>query len=88
MIEVNVLGAIAWLNEAAVRFAATGTGTMLESARSRGTGGRRGQPVYCTSKAALETYLEALRKPRRAGRRPRRHGQTGTGRHADDARSG
>jgi NAD(P)-dependent dehydrogenase (short-subunit alcohol dehydrogenase family) len=66
MIEVNVLGAIAWLNEAAVRFAATGTGTIVGIGSVAGDRGRRGQPVYCTSKAALETYLEALRN--RVGR--------------------
>ena len=61
MIEVNVLGAIAWLNEAAVRFAATGSGTIVGISSVAGDRGRRGQPVYCTSKAAMNTYLEALR---------------------------
>ncbi len=66
MIEVNVLGAVAWLNEAAVRFAATEAGTIVGIGSVAGDRGRRGQPVYCTSKAALETYLEALRN--RVGR--------------------
>ncbi|MBC7808877.1 MAG: SDR family NAD(P)-dependent oxidoreductase [Akkermansiaceae bacterium] len=66
MIEVNVLGAVAWLNEAAVRFAATGAGTIVGIGSVAGDRGRRGQPVYCTSKAALETYLESLRN--RVGR--------------------
>lgn len=61
MIEVNVLGAIAWLNEAATRFSATGSGTIVGIGSVAGDRGRRGQPVYCTSKAALDTYLEALR---------------------------
>lgn len=66
MIEVNVLGAVAWLNEAAVRFAATGAGTIVGIGSVAGDRGRRGQPVYSTSKAAIETYLEALRN--RVGR--------------------
>jgi NAD(P)-dependent dehydrogenase (short-subunit alcohol dehydrogenase family) len=66
MIEVNVLGAIAWLNEAAQRFGAAGSGTIVGLSSVAGDRGRRGQPVYCTSKAALDTYLEALRN--RVGR--------------------
>jgi NAD(P)-dependent dehydrogenase (short-subunit alcohol dehydrogenase family) len=66
MIEVNVLGAIAWLNEAAQRFEAAGSGTIVGLSSVAGDRGRRGQPVYCTSKAALDTYLEALRN--RVGR--------------------
>lgn len=66
MIEVNVLGAIAWLNEAAQRFQAAGAGTIVGISSVAGDRGRRGQPVYCTSKAALNTYLEALRN--RVGR--------------------
>jgi decaprenylphospho-beta-D-erythro-pentofuranosid-2-ulose 2-reductase len=61
MIEVNVLGAIAWLNEAAQRFQAAGAGTIVGISSVAGERGRRGQPVYCTSKAALNTYLESLR---------------------------
>lgn len=61
IIEVNVLGAIAWLNEAAQRFAVAGSGTLVGLSSVAGDRGRRGQPVYCTSKAALDTYLEALR---------------------------
>ena len=67
MIEVNVLGAVAWLNEAAVRFAATDSGTIVGISSVAGERGRRGQPVYCTSKAAMNTYLESLRN--RVGRR-------------------
>jgi len=66
MIEVNVLGAIAWINEAAQRFQADGRGTIVGIASVAGDRGRRGQPVYCTSKAALDTYLEAIRN--RVGR--------------------
>ena len=66
MIAVNVCGAVAWFNEAAVRFAAAGEGTIVGIGSVSGDRGRRGQPVYCATKAALETYLEALRN--RVGR--------------------
>ncbi len=66
MIEVNVLGAVAWLNEAARRFERQGAGVIAGIGSVAGDRGRRGQPVYCTSKAALETYLESLRN--RVGR--------------------
>lgn len=61
MIEVNVLGAIAWLNPAASRFESTHSGTIVGIGSVAGDRGRAGQPVYNTSKAALATYLEALR---------------------------
>ncbi len=66
MIEINVLGAIAWLNEAAQRFERAGVGTIVGISSVAGERGRRTMPVYCTSKAALTTYLEALRN--RVGR--------------------
>jgi short-subunit dehydrogenase len=65
-IEINVLGAIAWLNEAALRFQRAGAGTIVGISSVAGERGRRTMPVYCTSKAALTTYLEALRN--RVGR--------------------
>ena len=61
IVEVNVLGAIAWINEAAQRFAAAGAGTIVGVSSVAGDRGRRGQPAYCASKAALDTYLESLR---------------------------
>ncbi|HEU4751849.1 MAG TPA: SDR family NAD(P)-dependent oxidoreductase [Armatimonadota bacterium] len=61
MIEVNLLGAIAWLNQAAIRFQNTGSGTLVGIGSVAGDRGRYGQPVYNASKAALATYLEALR---------------------------
>jgi short-subunit dehydrogenase len=61
MIEVNTLGAIAWLNEAALRFDALGSGRIVGISSIAGDRGRRVNPVYCTSKAAMNTYLEALR---------------------------
>jgi NAD(P)-dependent dehydrogenase (short-subunit alcohol dehydrogenase family) len=61
IVEVNVLGAIAWLNEAAQRFERGGAGTIVGLSSVAGDRGRRGNPVYCASKAALTAYLEALR---------------------------
>lgn len=59
--EVNVLGAMAWLNEAAARCEVQEAGTIVGISSVAGDRGRKGQPVYCSSKAALNTYLEGLR---------------------------
>ena len=61
MIEVNVLGAFAWLGVAAKRFEQTKSGTIVGISSVAGDRGRRGNPAYCTSKAALTTFLESLR---------------------------
>ncbi len=61
MIEVNLLGAICWINQAAIRFEHVGHGYIAGIGSVAGDRGRAGQPVYNTSKAALATYLEALR---------------------------
>lgn len=61
MVEVNLLGAIAWLNEAAVRCERQGCGTIVGITSVAGDRGRKGMPVYGASKAALNTYLESLR---------------------------
>lgn len=61
MVEVNVLGAIAWLDQAAIRFQNTKHGTIVGIGSVAGDRGRCGQPAYNMTKAALATYLEALR---------------------------
>ena len=61
IVEVNVIGAMAWLNLAAKRFRIQGSGTIVGIGSVAGDRGRRGNPAYCSSKAALHTYLEALR---------------------------
>jgi decaprenylphospho-beta-D-erythro-pentofuranosid-2-ulose 2-reductase len=61
MIDVNLVGAVAWLNPVAERMARLGRGTMVGIGSVAGDRGRSGNPVYCTSKAALHAYLEALR---------------------------
>ncbi len=71
-IQVNLLGAIAWLNQAARRFERLKGGHIVGISSIAGDRGRVGSPVYNTSKAALNTYLEALRN------RLFRHGVTVT----------
>ena len=61
MVEVNLLGAMAWLNLACARFEAARQGTIVGISSIAGERGRRGNPAYCTSKAAFSTYLESLR---------------------------
>jgi len=61
MMEVNTIGAMAWLNEAAARFERVRRGTIVGISSIAGDRGRRGNPAYCTSKAALDTFLESLR---------------------------
>ncbi len=61
MINVNLLGAMAWLDEAAKRFHSVESGTIVGISSIAGERGRIVNPAYHTSKAALSTYLESLR---------------------------
>jgi len=61
MIEVNLLGAMAWLNPVAEMFQSAKAGQIVGISSVAGDRGRVGNPGYNTSKAALTTYLEALR---------------------------
>jgi short-subunit dehydrogenase len=61
MLEVNLLGAVAWLNPVAERMARLGRGTIVGIGSVAGDRGRAPNPVYCTSKAGFHAYLEALR---------------------------
>ena len=61
VIEVNVIGAIAWLNAAGQRFLAAKAGVIVGISSIAGDRGRAGMMAYFTSKAALDTYLESLR---------------------------
>lgn len=61
MIDVNVTGAVAWINEAATRFQGTRHGSILGIGSVAGDRGRKGTPVYAATKSFLHTYLEALR---------------------------
>ncbi|HEX6507673.1 MAG TPA: SDR family NAD(P)-dependent oxidoreductase [Chloroflexota bacterium] len=60
-IDTNLTGAVAWLNEAALRFSRAGDGIIVGISSVAGDRGRRGNPVYGATKAGLETYLESLR---------------------------
>lgn len=61
MIEVNIIGAMAWLSPVAVMFQSAKAGQIVGISSVAGDRGRIGNPGYNTSKAALTTYLEALR---------------------------
>lgn len=60
-IQTNFTGAVAWLNAAAHRFSTSRRGTIVGISSIAGERGRRTNPVYQATKAALNTYLESLR---------------------------
>jgi short-subunit dehydrogenase len=61
MIEVNLVGAMAWLNPISEMFQSAKAGQIVGISSVAGDRGRVGNPGYNTSKAGLTTYLEALR---------------------------
>jgi short-subunit dehydrogenase len=61
MIEINLIGAMAWLTPIAEMFQSAKAGQIVGIASVAGDRGRVGNPGYNTSKAGLATYLEALR---------------------------
>lgn len=61
MVDVNLLGAMAWMNLAAARFEAARSGTIIGISSVAGERGRRKNPAYAATKAGLTAYLEALR---------------------------
>jgi NAD(P)-dependent dehydrogenase (short-subunit alcohol dehydrogenase family) len=61
ILSVNTGGCIAWCNPAAHLFTSQRSGTIVGVSSIAGDRGRKGNPAYCTSKAAMNTYLEALR---------------------------
>lgn len=61
MVEVNLLGMIAWLNQAADLFARLEGGTIAGIGSVAGDRGRRDRPGYNTSKGAQAIFLESLR---------------------------
>lgn len=70
MFEINTLGAVAWLDPVSAMFQSLKAGHIVGISSVAGDRGRVGAPVYNASKAALTTYLEALRN------RLTRHGVT------------
>ncbi len=61
ILAVNTLGAMAWCNPAAEFFQSRRAGTIVGIGSIAGDRGRKGNPAYGASKAALAHYLEALR---------------------------
>jgi short-subunit dehydrogenase len=61
MVEVNLIGAMAWLTPVAELFQAAKTGQIVGISSVAGDRGRVGSPGNNTTKAGLTTYLEALR---------------------------
>jgi NAD(P)-dependent dehydrogenase (short-subunit alcohol dehydrogenase family) len=61
MVAVNLSGCIAWCNVAANYTHSQREGTIVGVSSISGDRGRKGSPVYGTTKAAMNTYLEALR---------------------------
>ncbi len=61
MVEVNLLGMMAWLNEAADLFTRMKNGTICGIGSVAGDRGRKDRPGYNASKGAQAIFLEALR---------------------------
>lgn len=61
MLDVNVTGAVMWLDQVALRFQGTKRGCIMAIGSVAGDRGRAGQPVYNASKAFLHSYMESLR---------------------------
>jgi len=61
MMEINLIGALAWLNPVAESFQNSQSGQIVGISSVAGERGRVGSPAYNTSKAALTCYLEAYR---------------------------
>ena len=61
MVEVNLLGAMAWMSEVAPVFQSMRGGQIVGISSVAGDRGRVGNPGYNTSKAGFTCYLEALR---------------------------
>jgi len=61
MVEVNMLGAMAWMSEVAPLFQSMRGGQIVGVSSVAGDRGRVGNPGYNASKAGFTCYLEALR---------------------------
>ncbi len=61
VLDVNLTGAVAWLNSVATHFLAQKSGTIVGIGSIAGDRGRRAYPSYHTAKAAFHTFLESLR---------------------------
>lgn len=61
MLRVNLAGCIAWCNPVANFFRTQRSGTIVGISSVAGDRGRKANPVYGTTKAGMNHYLEALR---------------------------
>ena len=61
MIAINLSGAVAWLGQMAKFFTNQGQGQIVGISSLAGDRGRVANPVYSSTKAGLDAYLEALR---------------------------
>jgi NAD(P)-dependent dehydrogenase (short-subunit alcohol dehydrogenase family) len=61
ILSVNFGGLVAWGNQAAQLFRTQRSGTIVGVSSISGNRGRKGNPLYGASKAALDNYLESLR---------------------------
>jgi len=61
ILQVNLVGAAAWINPVAQRFQQKHAGHIVGIGSIAGDRGRRGMPAYTASKAGLHTYLEGMR---------------------------
>lgn len=61
MVEVNLIGAMAWLTPVAEMFQSAKAGQIVGIGSVAGDRGRVGNPGYNTAKAGVATYMEALR---------------------------
>jgi short-subunit dehydrogenase len=61
MLQVNLVGAAAWITPVAQRFQQRHAGHIVGIGSIAGDRGRRGMPAYTASKAGLHTYLEGMR---------------------------
>jgi short-subunit dehydrogenase len=60
-LQVNLVGAAAWISPVAQRFHQNRAGHIVGIGSIAGDRGRRGMPAYTASKAGLHTYLEGMR---------------------------
>ena len=61
MLAINFGGCVAWCNEAAKLFRSQRAGTLVGISSIAGVRGRKGNPMYGSTKAAMDHYLESLR---------------------------
>jgi short-subunit dehydrogenase len=61
MLAINFGGCVAWCNATASLFRTQRSGTIIGISSIAGDRGRKGNPMYGSTKAAMNHYLEALR---------------------------